>query len=135
MANCVFPTAPIPPRLTPGYYDQRTFKVGEPVCLRNQIFGIESGTYVKADRTPGTGNVNYQIVRSVNSKGVPQDRTVYWWNVGKILQPVSPTAINATIRSLKLPENIATAMKGYGRKRKSRSKKSIRSRRRRHTRK
>ncbi len=133
MANCVFPALPLPPIGTPGSYDQRTFKVGEPVCLRNQQYGIESGTYESAHKNVVTGLVDFHYIK-VNIPGSgPHTWVKHWYNVGKVLQPVSPTAVNVVARKAMLPNHLGSLMKGYGRKRKSRSKKLIRSGHRRHT--
>lgn len=122
MNNCVYPALPLPAIGTPGSYDTRSFKVGEPVCLRNQEGGdITTGTYVRAHPQPGTGLVYTHIIRSEVPGLGPRDRWIPWQDVGKILQPVSATAANVVVRSSPLPLHLASVIKKYGGgKRKSR---------------
>lgn len=114
MENCIFPQLPVPKTGQPGSYDTRRFKVGEPVCLRNQVLGIVTGTYVGPNPQPDTGYTYVHVVRSDVPGAGPIDRWVSWRDVGKIAQPVSATAVNAVVRNSPLPLNLASLLKKYG---------------------
>ncbi len=120
---------------TPGSYDTRRFRVGEPVCVRNQAGGdIVTGTYVRPHPQPGTGHVYIQIIRSVVPGVGENDRWVPWHDVGKIPQPVSATATNVVVRNSPLPLHLASLLKKYGGKRRTKKRnhpqKKLKSRRR-----
>ena len=75
-----------------GPGDVRKFKVGEPVCIRNNAFYTE-GTYVRPYLRPGTNKIFIHIIHST-----VYDIWIRAENVGKCLFPVSPTAIKKVIR-------------------------------------
>jgi hypothetical protein len=105
--TCVYPELPI----NQGETDTRTFKYGEPVCLRGQTGDITTGTYNRSIRVD-----NKITTHIVDSPGFP-GRYVDWKELGKIPQPVSKTAVTKLSIDKNLPENIEKKIQKYGGKR------------------
>ena len=121
--RCVFPQLP----LQQGQSDQRSFKQGEPVCLRDNNNNIRPATYIRSDPHLGTGNVFTHVVFDPSFPFVPE-RFVAWTVLGKYTQFVSPTAVNKLGENKKLPHNIEGLLKKYGGKRTKKSHKTSKKR-------
>jgi hypothetical protein len=89
-----------------GPGDIRKFKVGEPVCIRNNAFYTE-GKYVLPLLQPGSNKIFVHIIQSdVYNIWIKAE------DVGKCLFPVSPTAIRKVIRE-KTGKDIEYATIGF----------------------
>ena len=99
--TCVFPDLPQPKNAA----DTRTFRVGEPVCLRIDAAGLTRGTYTRPHPQPGTGRVLTHVINN---------RWIRWDNVGKLRTPVSSTSAAFVAREKNLPEDLERELKKYG---------------------
>ena len=103
--------------------DTRTFKIGEPVCLRDGHF--TEGTYQGPLRNPNNGLIyGHKITSEIYPK-----REVSFRYVGKKLLPVSKTALNVVFKNKVGDPYFAKHFStlGYGGKRKTRKHKQTRT--------
>lgn len=124
-----YPQYPLQKFGSPGGYNTRSFKAGEPVGVRNGY--ATSGTYVQPLTQPGTGYTYGHVVRSNVPGYGPSNRHVGYEHIGKMHQPVSATAAGFVAQHTGLPANIGRLISRYGgRSRRRRTQKKLKSRRR-----
>ena len=133
MSNCEFIQEP---SLLGRNGDTRRFKIGEPVCLKDEFFN--EGTYQGSHKQPGTDKVVVHFITSKNKNTgqVYEKRWVSTSKVGKKRFPVSKTAMKKVLENKVGDPSFAEIMsrQGYGGKRKTRkhhrkSRKTRRNRR------
>ena len=79
-------------------WDTRKFKIGEPVCLRDDYF--TEGIYGGSHPQPGTGRIYIHKITCVDVRKTYPDRWVGFQNVGKKRWPVSKTALSKILREI-----------------------------------